>query len=313
METKTIKTLSNEEYHRGTEYSKYISSSQLRNYLVSPAYYRQKLSEPNETTPAMELGSLVHDALEFIHNTGDFSLSAWHERKAVFEPPVNSSTGKAYGADTKKYAEAYQQFLETADGKQIVPKDSLDIAHAIARSVENDLWMSRLILKGEAEHSLFVEDGLWKAKVRPDLLLNSALIDYKTFSGDLSESKLVNRVLDSGYHIQMAMYQDIIHEVTGRWVTPYLLFMQTCEPYGIQMMSLNRFCYTIADGELVNDDTIGAREYRMLKELHIHCLEDNDWPGSDIFVQPDDKGRRIMEPEVPAYAINKIKQYYFTA
>lgn len=310
MTTKVIERLPNEEYHRGNDYSGYISSSQLRNYLVSPAYYKRRLSEPNETTPAMELGTLVHDALEFIHHTGDFSLSAWHERKAVFEPPVNPSTGTPYGATTKKYAEAYQQFLETADGRQIASKDSLDIAHSIARSVENDLWMSRLILKGDAEHSLFVEDGLWKAKIRPDLLLSSALIDYKTFNGDINETKLINRVLDSGYHIQMSMYQDIIHEVTGRWVVPYLLFMQTCEPYGVQMMSLNQFCYTVAEGQMVNDMTIGAREYQMLKALHLHCLEKNEWPGAEIFVQPDDKGRRIMEPEVPAYAINRIRQYY---
>lgn len=310
METKVIKNLSNEEYHHSTEYSEYVSSSQLRKYLTSPADFKRSLETPTESTPAMELGSLVHDALEYVHNTGDFSLSSWSESKAVFTPPINPTTGSAYGAATKKYQEAYQDFLQTTDGKQIVSKENLDIAHAIARSIENDATMSRVILKGEAEVSMFLEDGLFKCKVRPDLYNNTQLWDHKTINGPLDEQSLVKRILDSHYHTQLAMYQYVIHEVTGKWLKPYIAFYQTCEPYGVQVVSLNHFCYSVEDGMMVNDQNLGALEFQMLKDLHVHCMETDEWQGSNIFVKPDTSGRRILEPEVPAYATYKLQQFY---
>lgn len=305
-----ISDLSNEEYHRGEKYKDYISSSQLRKYLISPAEYKKSLEEPNESTPAMELGSLIHDAMEYIHNTGDFSLGEWHDSKAVFNPPVNPTTGAAFGPTTKKYLDAYQEFLKTVEGKEIVSKENLDIAHAIARSIERDSTMSKVIMKGTAEQSIMVEDGLFKGKVRPDLFNKSQLWDYKSINGNLDENTLVKRILDSHYHTQLTYYQWAIHEAYGTWLKPYILFFQTCEPYDIQIVCLNNFCYTVVDGMMINDQTLGAREFQMLKDLHVHCLEANEWPGPSIFVQPDESGRRILEPEVPAYAMYKLQNFY---
>ena len=65
-----IDNLSNEDYHRGEDYRRYISSTQLKHYAVSPAYARRKMAEPDEQTPAQAFGALVHAAMEHIARFG---------------------------------------------------------------------------------------------------------------------------------------------------------------------------------------------------------------------------------------------------
>ena len=311
METTIIKDLSNEEYHRGEKYRDYISSSQLRKYLVSPAEYKRSLEEPNETTPAMKLGTMCHDALEFIHNTGDFSLSAWHDSFAVFDAPINPTSGAPYGATTKKYQEAYQEFLASVGDKQIASKEELDIAHAIARSIERDPTMSRVILKGEPEVSHFLNyDGVG-FKTRPDLETNKIIFDYKSISDKLTKDKLMRRIVDSGYDISAAFYQWMCHEQTGEWKSFYIVWLQTIPPYDICICSLNGLAYTVVDGMMLNDQTHGARQFEILRDMHIRCSQEDRWPGADIYVRPDEKGRRIMEFDVPAWITNSVVEPYF--
>lgn len=306
-----LKKLSNEEYHRGEKYRDYISSTQLKKYIISPAEYKKSLEEPNETTPAMELGSLIHDAMEYIHITGDFSLSAWHDSKAVFEAPINPTTRAAYGATTKKYTDAYNEFLEANQGKEIVSKENIDIAHAIARSVERDPILSKVILKGESEVSHFLLYDDVKFKTRPDLETSRQIWDYKSFGDKFTKDNLLRCIINRGYDVSAAMYQWMCHEESGQWKPFYIAFLQTVEPYGICIVSLNNLAYTVIDGEMINNQTHGARQFEILKDMHIRCVTEDVFPGSEIYVRPDESGRRILEFDVPAWVDNNIVEPYF--
>lgn len=303
-----ITNLPNEVYHHSPEYYDYWSSTGLRNYLKSPAEAKRIHDEHVVTpfTPAMALGSLVHDALEYVHNTGDFSLSSFVSKLSVFQPPVNEKTGAVYGSTTKRYTEAYQDFISSLDGKQPVMQEDIIVLHSIMRNVEQDSLMSRMIIQGQAEASHFIEHNGAKYKIRPDLLLKKALFDYKTINGPLDAANLQRRVLDSGYHIQLAMYQWVIHEETGEWKSPYIFFMQTCAPYDVLVVNLSDFCYSE-----FNSDTIGAKQFEAIRDLHEHCLAENYWPNPSIFVKPDDSGRRILDLECPSWANKTIITPYY--
>ena len=69
----TIYNLPNEEYHRGERFKDFLSSTQIKDYMVSPKFARYKALHPEMfeiSIEASEKGSLYHDAMESLVNTG---------------------------------------------------------------------------------------------------------------------------------------------------------------------------------------------------------------------------------------------------
>ena len=101
------------EYHKGERFKDFLSSTQIKDYMVSPKFARYKALHPEMfeiSIEASEKGSLYHDAMESLVNTG--TLDKWRNNLLVFEPPINaflgeikqlsnpfSCTGKAGGAE----------------------------------------------------------------------------------------------------------------------------------------------------------------------------------------------------------------------
>lgn len=86
----TIYNLPNEEYHRGERFKDFLSSTQIKDYMVSPKFARYKALHPEMfeiSIEASEKGSLYHDAMESLVNTG--TLDKWRNNLLVFEPPIN--------------------------------------------------------------------------------------------------------------------------------------------------------------------------------------------------------------------------------
>mgnify|MGYP000033115281 FL=1 len=114
----TIYDLPNEEYHRGERFKDFLSSTQIKDYMVSPKFARYKALHPELfeiSIEASEKGSLYHDAMESLVNTG--KLDKWRNNLLVFEPPINPKTGCPYGRDTQKYQIALIESKESNPGK----------------------------------------------------------------------------------------------------------------------------------------------------------------------------------------------------
>ena len=57
MTDHTIHGLSNEDYHNSEPYRQYLSSSQLKKYLISPKAFKFSLDNPEETkSDALQFG-----------------------------------------------------------------------------------------------------------------------------------------------------------------------------------------------------------------------------------------------------------------
>lgn len=305
-----IHGLSNEAYHHEAPYSEYLSSSQLKAYLKSPRYFKHQLDNPtDEKSDTLRFGSLFHDLMASCAehwDNGTEAIGQWLSRIAVFEPPVNEKTGQPYGSTTKRYAADYEAFLQANEGKLIASQAEIDTVNEMARSLIFGCGATsgqvRKLLKWakatEVSYFYGTEDGI-RLKVRPDLLTNGKIVDWKTCSLDsLDEDSIARQIIKYRYDVSLSMYQYVIHAIEGRWLTPILVFVQKQEPFDAVMCDISEWCYTYDRDEDFVKPGVGAMEFRKLLDLHTGCVRNNEWPGAETSIEADGD-TRIMKPAVP--------------
>lgn len=309
MET-IIHNLSSEEYHHGVQFTDYVSSTQLKKYCISPKAFKYCKDNPEDSqSNACKFGELFHSAMEFCAKHGDKALNhfaEWMDSIAVFEPPVNEKTGKPYGSSTNAYKEEYEGFMYNNQGKVISDKETLTtignmVKSLLTEGVTSERVKFLLNRAKEVETSYFydTEDGI-KLKVRPDMLTGKILVDWKSTSlEDLNEDSVVKAIIKYGYHISLSMYQYVLHEITGKWYSPVLVFVQKDEPYDAIVVDMSEWCYCYDKEDGMVSMGIGALKFVSLLKLHTECMKNNDWPGAECLVHG------IMKPNVPAWYENR--------
>lgn len=313
----TIRNLSIHQYHNGEKESKYLSSTQLKWYLVSPKYAKYKIDNLEEDkSDSFQFGELFHDLMACCasrYDNGTEAIATWMSHIAVFEPPVNDKTGKPYGCSTNAYKDEYEAFLRNNADKLISDRETLAKIDCMLKSLLCDSLTARkvktmLSQSKEIETSYFyeTEDGI-KLKVRPDMLTNRRLVDWKTTSlEDLSEDSIAKAIIKYGYHISLSMYQYVLNKITGKWYEPILVFVQKNEPYDAVVVDLTEWCYNYdSDNDIVTMG-VGAIEFIRLLRLHAECMENGVWKGAECMIPAACKG--VMSPKVPAWYDFKVNE-----
>ena len=309
MIEQTIYGLPNGEYHRGEPYNEYLSSSQLKDYAKSPAYAKWHREHPDdENSAALAFGSLFHDCLAVLASGKD--LDAWLSGIAVFEAPVNEKTGQPYGATTKRYADAYAEFLLSNVDKQIASSEDLQLVREMVTALLNDKTETgktvlKLLKWGKSEVSHFAEYKGCKFKCRPDLETRKKIVDWKTTNLDVFDEDSINRViLKYGYHISAAMYQWLVYKITGEWKSFYLVLVSKQAPYDSVIVCMDDWAYRyIPEAEYIALGP-GAYEFAKLRDLHIQCAESGKYPTAEVFIENKD-GLPIMNIQPPSYVTRK--------
>ena len=307
----TIYGLSNQAYHHEKPYSEYLSSSQIKKYLISPKAAKFALDNPIEDkSDALRFGSLFHDCMAALAEGA--TLCEVIDAIAAFEPPINEKTGQPYGATTKAYKEAYETFLQANEGKTVASQDEIDAATHMAMSLIGQCGAtSRQVCKllrwakaTEVSYFYETEDGI-KLKVRPDLLTRGnketpgKIVDWKTCALDsLDEDSIARQIIKYRYDVSLSMYQYVLHEIEGKWYTPILVFVQKQEPFDAVMCDISEWCYSYDPDEDFVKPGVGALEFRKLLDLHTGCVRNNEWPGAESTIEADGN-TRIMKPAVP--------------
>ncbi len=324
MISKVIYHLSNEDYHNSEEYRDYISSTQLKLYARSPKTARYAMDNPEQPTEALRFGTLFHDLMEQLCGDACENFAEvfdnWREtRTTVFEAPVNERTGQAYGSTTKAYKEAYDAFAASAGDKLIASEDNIMAIRAMAeelvlRGGATSVQVRKLLRKGKCEASFFLTDRSGaKLKVRPDMLTNNTIVDWKTITTDDLSVETVNRTIAKhGYDISAAMYQYVIHELTERWLNFFLVFVTKDEPYDCVMVDMRKWAYDYIAEEDVVVPGIGAVRFQALLDQHAYCMAERRWDGAVCRIEPDERGNRIMTPEPPTYEAWRQFDFYNT-
>ena len=311
--------ITNNEYHNGEQYAKFISSSELKQMLVSPKWFKYSQEHPDNTISLENAtkGSVYHDMLCSIVNTGN--TEAFKASWAVFIPPVNEKTGKPFGYDTQAYLKARDEFLALNPGKEICGQNDIDLAEKMIQELRfGNKHLSAdinfLIKHGKAETSHFCEYQGAFFKIRTDLETSTKIVDWKTCQQEVPKvENWSKQVVKMGYDISAAFYQLFCFITTGKWKTFYWVAQEKEPPYDFNLIDASNWAFEItkdADGQQTVIPHSGAQKFIKLLEIYIQCVEKDEWPGYSVFTQPDYRGRRIGVSQVPGYESSKMLNYY---
>ena len=238
--------MTNKEYHN----TQAIGKSMLFNMAKSPAYYKYKL-ENKEETDAMTFGSAFHKLV--------LEPNEFNEEYAVLSKIDKRTTiGKAQ----------FAQFELDNLNKTIISYADFNIMQEMNYSLMQNKFAMELINNSKHETSHFWIDsktGL-NCKCRPDMdhLKSKLIIDLKTCNN--ADTDTFSRdCLKYGYHLQAAHYLDSFKNLSYQFM---FLCIEKKPPYSINIL--------IADEEFIAQGKI--LQEKLLKELK-YCIDNNVFYG----------------------------------
>lgn len=242
----------NEREYRQTEG---ITRTELWRIKESPEKFKWSQEHPEEPTPALIFGAVVHKLL--------LEPETFDEEYAV-APEVDRRT--------KDGKESYSKFLTESAGKTVISQADYDKAVAMVRAAYNAPYVSKL-LEGEHEKPFYWEDDLTgeKCKCRLDCLTyvddKPVIVDYKT-TADASTETFIRTAINYGYDFQAGMYCEGVGKVTGQKPIFVFIVQEKAAPYAVNVLQA--------------DDLMVKRGYDIFRELigiYHDCKDSDNWYG----------------------------------
>ena len=176
--------LTEQEYFN--DFRSYLSSTDLRRLLRSPAHFKNPTSIDTQAT---RFGTLAHAFVLLPHHA-----------EARYRPRAEVDGRTKEGKAVRDWEAA----LASQQGVEFVSKADYDAAVSIGSAVRTHLGCASLFTGGVAEVSGITSDFLGvNARIKPDYRTDSAIIDVKTCV-DARPDPFVRSVMSFGYAIQAA-------------------------------------------------------------------------------------------------------------
>ena len=275
---------SNEHYHA----QEGISASGLKLLKQSPAHYREEKDNPSGQTDAMFFGELYHT----------FILENERFYKDYTIVDASHRPDQRYGMKAKANMEWLLSFtnpVSTEIHEQLKAMRDVLFRHPYAKS---------LLTNGEAEYSYYCEldigakDPL-KVRFRADNVKHKKriVVDLKT-AADASQDGFKTASAKYEYQLQAALYADLMELVMEQDLGYEFFFVaqEKVPPYAFNIFQ--------ASPQM---RSVGKYEYEILLMLYAYCLEQDSWPGYQIFCQ---NRYGVNELSLPPWAISELE--YFT-
>ena len=232
------------------EHSSYLSSTDIRRLLRSPAHYK------NPTileTPALAFGSLVHA----------FVLEP-HAAEARYRPRADVDGRTKEGKATREW----EANLSANQGVKFVSRSDYDAAVNIAAAVRSHLGATELLSNGFAEVAGLISDfnGV-NVRIKPDFRTSTAIVDLKTCQ-DARSDAFTRSILNYGYDVQAALYVDVAQAIDGMKRDFYWVAVEKEAPYAVAV-------YKASDEMLQR----GREQYTRAIELYKECAALDLWPA----------------------------------
>ena len=247
------KQISNEEYH--SDYRNYLSSSDLRRLLRSPAHYRAPTTPPSA---AQEIGTYAHVAV--------LEPDTW---KACYQPSPKIDRRTKEG----KALADWQASQEAERGIKYISEDIYRQIESISSSVYASVGSSGLLTSGVAELSGFTSLLECNIRVRPDYLKNDVIIDLKT-TYDSRPEPFLKSVLAYQYEVQAALYLDACKAIDGKKRDFIWIAVEKDAPYGVQI-------FKASESMLAR----GRSLYQQAIRTYLECSALDYWPGYTTAIQ----------------------------
>ena len=246
--------LTNESYQN--DFRSYISSSDIRRLLRSPAHYK---NPTRIESPAMAFGSLVHTFVLEPHIA---------EARYRTKSDVDGRTKEG------KAVRDWEASLAAQQGIQFVNRSDYDAAVSIACAVRTHLGCVSILSGGLAEVSCIL-DGFRdvNVRIRPDYLTDKHIVDLKTCV-DARSDAFSRSIMTFGYAIQAAFYVDVALALDGQKRDFYWVAVEKEAPYAVAV-------YKASDAML----QYGRAQYLKAIELYRECASLDLWPAYSQQIQ----------------------------
>jgi len=213
-----IETLTNPHaggYHDNRDFA---SSGVLNNIIsTSPRTALGSKGEDKQTS-AMTFGNLYHVLM--------FEPHLIDEQYAVLDKDQRPNTDKDFRNKENKEWKAGIEAQAEQEGKTVVSQMDMEQARAMFRAVKETTDIDAYLLgNGKRELAYFVKEfpfynpilgqvDTCPVRILTDYHDDALILDLKTYGGDdLNERTWFNRVWSHGYHIQAALYADVLMHV----------------------------------------------------------------------------------------------------
>jgi len=211
------------EYHEKSK--TYLTSHALADFRKCPLLFwkRKQGLIPDEDRPAYLLGRAAHVLI--LEGVEKF------EAEYAVGGPINPSTGKPYGPQTKAYAE-----WAAAQGKAVLTDEQYGLIASMAASVAAHPVAAEILADGIPEGVVRVEYCGLPCQARLDFFNpERGIVDLKTCD-DLTWFEADARRF--GYANQFSFYQALVAHVTGELFPVHAVAVEKKEPYrcGVWLM-----------------------------------------------------------------------------
>lgn len=302
MEHDFIKSANLHECQRGTEEWKlckdYISKSGLKKIKQSPAHFRD--GEEFIETPALIEGRMYHCLV--------LEPERFEKEYYIFDDSVVCGALIAKGAksprSTNDYKTWYAGEISFSDGKTLIEKADFDRMKAMKERLFSHPYAKMLLTNGIAERGILGEletiAGKIGVKLIPDYRkdIKHIVVELKT-AADASLDGFTRDAAKFDYHIDAAFYADMIELMNNdnRAVQFVFIAQEKTKPYAFNLFE--------ASPQFIGQ---GRYEYEMLLQLYKYCLDNNKWPGYQVFC-PNRYG--LLELNLPKWAIKSLDYYKY--
>jgi|WetSurMetagenome_2_1015567.scaffolds.fasta_scaffold35811_2 hypothetical protein len=296
---------SNAEYHSKKEY---IGASGLKRIKQSPLHFKE---EEVKLTEALKFGTNFHEYIlepeDSAYNQYFLNPKEFEDKYFLFDETdilgILKSEGSQKPRATNKYKDWKAEQEEIAKGRIWLELSVMKRIEAMNNRLMSHKYVKSLLSNGEAEKSIYTEIEIFtgqkiKVKIRPDYKKDNKriIVDLKS-TVDASIDEFTKRSANLNYHIQAALYSDIIEAVEGKKMAWSFFFIaqEKVSPYAFNIFE--------ASPQFIAQ---GRYEYEALLMLWQWCVENNKWPGYQCFTE-NRFGINMLN--LPHWAIKEINWF----
>lgn len=215
----------------------YDSGSDFKNALHSPRHYAFNKANISESTPSMNLGTMVHT---MILEPETFSDKYFVFKKSMYPFPDRSPLLK----ENKEAKEQAENQVISAGG-MLVTEELFDQAVGMGTSImANPEAYKMFKVCDHREESIYVKlriNGVVrKIRIRPDAYGETFYISLKT-TKDASPNGFVWEADNYMYALSEALYYDVLTQVMKSITQGYIVAVESAKPYNCAIYDILQF------------------------------------------------------------------------
>jgi hypothetical protein len=281
------------EYHETKDYT---SASKLKKLKVSPLHFKE--AEEVEETEAMIFGSAYHC---YILEPSRFESEYYvFDDHSIYEVLI----GEGYKSprSTKQYKEWMESEMRLIGNRKSLSITDFEKIKNMKSRLLSHRQVRILLANGINEQGFIAElettSGNIGVKFKPDKFNENKrfCLDIKT-TKDASVDGFTRSAAEMDYHIQAALYSDLLDLRAGNGLGYSFFFIaqEKVAPYAFNLFE--------ASPQFIGQ---GRYEYELLMQLYKYCIDNNEWPGYQVWCE---NKYGIVELNLPKYSIKSLDYF----